>query len=163
MFPQLWSNSSLNLEILGLVSRRDTCGDKLHLYLKSCFLVSKLYLTLVTPWTAALQAPPSMGFPSQEYWSGLPFPSPGDFPDKGIQPASPALAGRFFTVEPLIFPLINIILWIFSCFLLIESLVCNILFLIRKLCLITPRIVVPKQLQMLLFVIFLVDLLSMLC
>ena len=108
----------------------------------------------MTPWTAALQAPPSMGFPRQEYWSGVPFPSPGDFPDKGIQPASPALAGRFFTAEPLIFLLINIILWIFSCFLLMESLACNILFLIRKLCLITPRIVVPKQLEMLLFVLF---------
>ena len=44
---------------------------------------------LVTPWTAAYQAPPSMGFSRQEYWSGLPFPSPG-LPDPGIQPGSPA-------------------------------------------------------------------------
>ena len=43
------------------------------------------------PWTAALQAPLSMGFPRQEYWSGLPFPSPGELPDPGIQPMSPAL------------------------------------------------------------------------
>ena len=42
-----------------------------------------------------------MGFPSQEYWSGLSFPSPGDLPDPGIKPTSPALAGRFFTSEPL--------------------------------------------------------------
>jgi len=41
-----------------------------------------------------------MGFPRQEYWSGLPFPSPGDLPDLGIKPVSPALAGRFFTAEP---------------------------------------------------------------
>ena len=41
-----------------------------------------------------------MGFPRQEYWSGLPFPSPGDLPDPGIEPFSPALAGRFFTAEP---------------------------------------------------------------
>ena len=44
-----------------------------------------------------------MGFPRQEYWSGLPFPSPGDLPDPGIEPtslASPALAGGFFTTEP---------------------------------------------------------------
>ena len=41
-----------------------------------------------------------MGFPRQEYWSGLTFPSPGDFPDPGIEPASPALEGRFFTTEP---------------------------------------------------------------
>ena len=45
----------------------------------------------VTPWTIAYQAPPSMGFSRQENWSGLPFPSPGDLPDPGIEPASPAL------------------------------------------------------------------------
>ena len=44
-----------------------------------------------TPWTIAYQAPPSMGFSRQEYWSGLPFPSPGDLPDPGIEPRSPAL------------------------------------------------------------------------
>ena len=52
------------------------------------------------PWTVAWQAPLSMGFPKTEYWCGLPFPSPGDLPDPGIKPASPALAGQFFTVEP---------------------------------------------------------------
>ena len=41
-----------------------------------------------------------MGFPGQEYWSGLPFPSPGDLPNSGIEPTSPALAGEFFTAEP---------------------------------------------------------------
>ena len=53
--------------------------------------------------TAACQAPLSMGFPRQEYWSGLPFPSPGDLSDPGIEPTSPvssAVAGRFFTTEP---------------------------------------------------------------
>ena len=57
----------------------------------------------VTPWTIACQAPLSMGFPRQEYWSGLPFPPPGDLPDPGIEPKSPvacALAGRFFTAKP---------------------------------------------------------------
>ena len=44
----------------------------------------------VIPWTIARQAPLSMGFPMQEYWSGLPFPSPGDLPDPEIEPASPA-------------------------------------------------------------------------
>ena len=48
-------------------------------------------LTLVTPWTVACQAPLSMGFPRQEYWSGLPFPSPGDLPVPGIKLVSPAL------------------------------------------------------------------------
>jgi len=41
-----------------------------------------------------------MGFPRQEYWSGLPFPSLGNFPDPGVEPGSPALAGGFFTAEP---------------------------------------------------------------
>ena len=53
--------------------------------------------------TVAHQAPLSMGFSRQEYWSGLPFPSSGDLHDPGIKPkslTSPALAGRFFTTEP---------------------------------------------------------------
>jgi len=50
--------------------------------------------------TAAHQALLPMGFPRQEYWSGLPFPSPGDFPGPEIEPASPVLAGGFFTTEP---------------------------------------------------------------
>ena len=45
----------------------------------------------VTPWTVAYQAPPSLGLSRQEYWSGLPFPSPGDIPNPGIEPGSPAL------------------------------------------------------------------------
>ena len=49
--------------------------------------------------TVALQAPVSMGFPRQEYWNELPFPFPGDLPDPGIKPASPALAGRFLTLS----------------------------------------------------------------
>ena len=56
----------------------------------------------VTPWIVARQAPLSMGFPRQEYWSGLSFPSPGNLPDPGIKPTfpeSPALAGRFFTTS----------------------------------------------------------------
>ena len=44
----------------------------------------------VTPWTVVYQAPPSMEFSRQLYWSGLPFPSPGDLPDPGIEPGSPA-------------------------------------------------------------------------
>ena len=56
--------------------------------------------SFVTPWTVACQAPLSMEFPRQDYWGGLPFPSPWDLPDPGIEPMSPALAGRFFTTEP---------------------------------------------------------------
>ena len=55
---------------------------------------------LATPWTVAYQASPSMGFFRQEYWSGLPFPSPGDLPDPGIKPGSPALEADTLTSEP---------------------------------------------------------------
>ena len=51
-----------------------------------------------TPWTVAHQAPPSMGFSRQEYWSGLPFPSPGDLPNPGIEPRSPALEVKWSEV-----------------------------------------------------------------
>ena len=54
-------------------------------------LVAKSCLTLAIPWTVACQAPLSMGFSRQEYWSGLPFPSPGDLPNPEIEPGSPAL------------------------------------------------------------------------
>ena len=69
----------------------------MHVQMLSCVLL------FVTSWTIAHQVPLSMGFPRQEYWGGLPFPSPGERPDPGIKPippASPALAGRFFTTEP---------------------------------------------------------------
>ena len=61
--------------------------------------MSKFFLLLLT---VAHQASLSMGFSRQEYWSGLPLPSPGDLPnDPGIEPASPSLADRFFTTQPL--------------------------------------------------------------
>ena len=53
-----------------------------------------------TPWTVAYQAPPSMEFSGQECWSGLPFPSPGDLPDPGIKPGSPALQADALPSEP---------------------------------------------------------------
>ena len=62
---------------------------------------SRVWL-FASPWTVAHQAPLSMGFSRQEYWSGLPCPSPGDLPNPGIKPTSlmsPALAGRFFTTS----------------------------------------------------------------
>ena len=65
-----------------------------------CYSLSRVQL-FTPPWTVAPQAPLSMGFSRQEYWSGLPFPSPGDLPNPGIEPVSPAshaLIGRFFTV-----------------------------------------------------------------
>ena len=56
--------------------------------------------SFATLWTLAHQAPLSMNFSRQEYWNGLPFPTPGGLPDPGINPESPALAGRFFTTVP---------------------------------------------------------------
>ena len=54
-------------------------------------LITKSCPTLATPWTVVCQAPLSMRFSKQEYWSGLPFPSPGYLPNPGIEPGSPAL------------------------------------------------------------------------
>ena len=60
------------------------------------------------PWTVAYQAPPSMGFSRQEYWSGLPFPSPGDLPDPGIEPGSPEFRADTLTSEPPGKPMTNL-------------------------------------------------------
>ena len=62
-------------------------------------LVAKSCLTLVTPWTVACQVSLPMGFSGQEYWSGLPFPSPGDLSDPGIEPRSPALQADSLPTE----------------------------------------------------------------
>jgi len=70
---------------------------KSNMCVLSCF---SLVWLLATPWTVALQAPLSMEFSRQEYWSELPWPSSGDLPNPGIEPVSlksPALAGGFFT------------------------------------------------------------------
>ena len=68
-------------------------------HLLMMFVLCSVVSDSVIPWTKASQTPLSMGFPRQEFWSRLPFPSPGDLPDPGIEPASltsPALRGRFF-------------------------------------------------------------------
>ena len=67
-----------------------------HGLLFSCSVVSNSFATL---WTVAHQAPLSIGFPRQEYWSGLPFPSPEDLPDPGMEPVSPAFPGGFFPAK----------------------------------------------------------------
>ena len=63
-------------------------------------LVAKLCLTLEIPWTVAWQVPLSTGFSRQEYWSGLPFPSPEDIPDPEIEPECPALQADSLPTEP---------------------------------------------------------------
>ena len=66
-----------------------------------CVCVSRSVMSnSVTPWTVTHQGPLSMEFSRQEYWSGLPIPSPGGLPDSGIEIRSPALAGGFFTAYP---------------------------------------------------------------
>ena len=78
---------------------KDECFSQFWL---SCACMLSCVRLFVTPWTVAHQAPLSTGFPRQEYWSGLPFPSPEDLPDPGIEPTSlesPALAGGFFTTS----------------------------------------------------------------
>ena len=75
--------------------------DHFVLYCLCAQLLGRVQL-FTTLWTATHQAPLSMRFPRQEYWSGLPCPPPGDLPDPGIKPASltsPALAGGFFTTS----------------------------------------------------------------
>ena len=73
----------------------------LHTAVKLRVLVTKSCLTLFeTPWTVAHQAPLSTQFFRQEFWRGLPFPSPGDLPNPGVKSRSPATAGRFFTSSP---------------------------------------------------------------
>ena len=92
MRASLWFLLSLKLGLGHLVIGQSEHGGG---------LVAKSCLTLATPWTVTCQAPLSMGFPRQEYWSGLPFPSLGDLADPGIEPISLALAGGFFTTQPL--------------------------------------------------------------
>ena len=67
-------------------------------WVRVCESLSPVQL-FATLWTVAHQAPPSIGFSRQEYWSGLPFPSPGDLLDPEIKPETPALAGGFCMQE----------------------------------------------------------------
>ena len=70
-----------------------------HLALSFSSVQSLSHVQLfATPWTVAYEVPPSLEFSRQEYWSGLPFPSPGDLPDPGIEPGSPALQTGAFTI-----------------------------------------------------------------
>ena len=102
--------------LLGLweESMKKTIWDRLQSMLKQGEYVLRVFLSIIygmparvlshvrlfaTPWTQN-QGPLSVEFPRQEYWSGLPFPSPGGFPNPGIKPPSPALAGGFLTAEP---------------------------------------------------------------
>ena len=70
--------------------------------MRACMFSHTSHVQLfVITWTVALQAPPSMGLSRQEYWSGLPFPSPGDLPDPGIKSRSPSLLADSLSSDPL--------------------------------------------------------------
>ena len=89
----------------GSTLTRSITGDRYFtvLFHTTCCVELSMGSNSVTPWTVAHQAFLSMRFSRQEYWSGLPFPTPWDLPNPRIKPsspASPALAGRFFTTEP---------------------------------------------------------------
>ena len=104
----------------GFVSHLGICADSIHIlktilhplpvfrfkvfsYGRLCgilFSHSVMCDSFATPWTVAHQAPLSMGFFRQEYWSGLPRPAPGDLPNPDIESVSPTLAGGFFTAGP---------------------------------------------------------------
>ena len=85
------------------ITQKQYCNKFINTFLKVvCCLIAGPYLTLLRPHGlyVARQAPLSTGFPRQESWSGLPFSSPGDLPNTGIEPTSPALVGGFFITEP---------------------------------------------------------------
>ena len=87
--PRIWTEDASNYKMGRFISREwaDQCPDlQVSLLFFSHWVLSDF---LVTPWTVSHQAPLSMGFSRQEYWSGLPFPSPGDLPYPGIKPRSP--------------------------------------------------------------------------
>ena len=80
-----------NILIIPIMQIYQTKAQKIKVcYSKKWYLLSHAQF-FGTPWTGACQAPLSMGFPSQEYWSGLPFPSPGDIPNAMIKLRSPEL------------------------------------------------------------------------
>ena len=87
-----------------------------------------------TSWTVAHPAPLSMGFSRQRYWNGLPCPCPVDLPNPGIEPASPASGGRFFTTEPPGKPDAQVVVLIPMC--VLAFLLCDLGY---RTCLVTPE------------------------
>ena len=92
-----WTGMPGVLQFMGFQRVKHDWVTELNWCMLSCFSCVRLF---ATPWTVARQAPLSLGFSRQEYWFGLPFPTPGDLPDPGIEPMSLislALADGFFS------------------------------------------------------------------
>ena len=113
-WPKYWSFSfsispsseysgliSFRMDWLDLLAVQSTLKSLLQHHSSKVKSLSRVQLFL-TPWTVAYQAPLSMGFSRREYWSGLPFPSPGDLPNPGVEPGSPALQADALPSEPLV-------------------------------------------------------------
>ena len=101
-FSSAWLDLFTNQcpHVLPLVYLFIVCFTNTDIFPKHTEVKSLSHVQLfVTSWTVAYQAPASMGFSGQEYWSGVPSPSLGDLSDPGINPGSPALTGRFFIPE----------------------------------------------------------------
>ena len=99
--PGIAPLSLVSAALAGGFFTTEPSGKPLNVYMLLLLLshFSRVRLC-VTPEMAAHQAPPSLGFSRQEYWSGLPFPSPGDLPNPGIEPRSPALQADALSSEP---------------------------------------------------------------
>ena len=99
------TESNKNVEIEPIFSNCKSCPSPLNNIIVAVYVcvLTQSCPTLWTPRTPTHQTPLSMKFSRQEYWTGLPFPTPGDLPDPGMEPLSlmsPALASRFFTTAP---------------------------------------------------------------
>ena len=92
----LWNTISMTFLFCLLLHHKFLKYSKMKVKVKSLSCVQ----LFMTPWTVAYQAPQSMEFSRQEYWSGLPFPSPGDLPSPGIEPGSPALQADTSSSQP---------------------------------------------------------------
>ena len=98
----IWKNQYNIVKLKNKIKKKEQCIYR-NLFLDKCAVCARSLSGVqlfATPWTVIHQAPLSMGFFKQEYWSGLPFPPPGDLPDQGIKPTSPVLARGFFNTAP---------------------------------------------------------------
>ena len=100
IFSWVWVLTSVGTMHLYFVHTNCLPGNRGTVYSKVKVKLLSHVRLFATPCTVAYQAPPSMGFSRQEYWSGLPFPSPGDLPDPGIEPRSPSFQVDALTSEP---------------------------------------------------------------